>query len=155
MNGLFPWNLFLVLTLPVTLAACTTGQAIPVPTTTPQPVETVRVNLLISVEDSEDRWYRNFEAPKGTDAHQLTEMVTRGNMEATYYPEFRAHFVESIAGVENQGSNYWIIWLWSDYNDKWEVLPVGSDFFSLMDGHTLGWYYADTSKGENPPRAAP
>ena len=101
MNRLLPWNLLLVLALSVTLAACTTGQATPVPTTTPQPVETVRVNLLIAVEDSEDRWYRNFEVPKGTNAYQLTEMVPRGNMEAIYYPEFRAHFVEFIAGVES------------------------------------------------------
>ena len=149
------WSLLLVLAMSVTLAACTTDQATPVPTTTPQPVETVQVNLLIAVEDSEDRWHRNFEVPQGTDAYQLTEMVTGGNMEATYYPEFRAHFVESIAGVESQGSNYWIIWLWSDFNDKWEVLPVGADFFSLKDGHTLAWYYGDTSNGENPPRATP
>ena len=149
------WNLLPVLILSVTLAACTDQQPAPAPTATPQPVETVQVNLLIAVEDGDDRWYRNFEVPQGTDAYQLTQMVTGGNMEATYYPEYRAHFVESVAGVAGQGSNYWIIWLWSDFNDKWEVLPVGADFFSLKEGHTLAWYYGDTSKGENPPNATP
>jgi hypothetical protein len=151
----FTWNLLLVLALSVTLVACTSQQVNSAPTATPQPVETVQVNLLIATEDGEDRWYRDFEVPQGTDVYQLTQMVTGGNMEATYYSEYRSHFVESIAGVAGQGSNYWIIWLWSDFNDKWEVLPVGADFFSLKDGHTLAWYYGDTSNGENPPKAIP
>ena len=75
------------------------GQA--TPTATPLP--TIEVSLLIHVSEDDTRWFRDFEVLKGTNAYELTEQVTEGNLESTYYASFFAHFVESIVGVPNQG----------------------------------------------------
>ncbi len=114
--------------------------------------ETLKVSLLVQVGDTETRWFRDVAVPKGTDAFDLTQLVTKGDMKATYYPQYRSHFVDAIFGTENATPNFWTIWLWNDIEGKWEMLPVGADFYSVKDGQTLAWYYVDTSvQGKAPP----
>ena len=90
------------------------------------------------------------EVPKGTDAYELTELVTEGDLEAPYYASLRSHFVEALVGVENEDPNYWLIFLWNESQAQWEPLPVGADLFSLKDGHVLAWAYTDTSQKPSP-----
>ena len=113
------------------------------PTATPLP--TIRVSLLIHFSESDVRWFRDVEVAKGTNAYELTEQVTEGEMESSYYASFFAHFVEEIMGVANEGSTYWAIFLWNEPQSLWELLPVGADLFSLKDGHVLAWAYTDSS----------
>ena len=60
---------------------------------------------------------------KGTNAYELTEQVTESNLESTYYASFFSHFVESLVGVPNEGSNYWLIFQWNGSAEQWEPLP--------------------------------
>ena len=113
------------------------------PTATPLP--TIQVSLLIHVSEDDVRWFRDFEVLKGTNAYELTEQVTESDLESTYYASFFSHFVESLVGVPNEGSNYWLIFQWNAPAEQWEPLPVGADLFSLKDGHVLAWSYTDTS----------
>ena len=96
------------------------------------------------------RWFRDFEVLKGTNAYELTEQVTEGDLESTYYASFFSHFVESIVGVPIDGSNFWLIFQWNGSAEQWEPLPVGADLFSLKDGHVLAWSYTDTSLDPQP-----
>ena len=121
-------------------AAPTATQA---PTATPLP--TIQVSMLIHVSEDDVRWFRDFEVLKGTNAYELTEQVTEGNLESTYYASFFSHFVESLVGVPSEGSNFWLIFQWNAPAEQWEPLPVGADLFSLKDGHVLAWAYTDTS----------
>ena len=117
--------------------------------------ETIQVSMLIQQEGQDPQWFRDVEVPKGTDAYELTFLVTDGDMQATFYAAFRSHFVEAIFGVEGQGASYWLTWVWSESQSAWEPLPVGADLYSLKDGHVLAWYYAPPSEDGNPPPATP
>ena len=108
-------------------------------------VSTIQVSLLVQVSDDDVRWFRDVEIPKDTNAYELTERVTEGDLEATYYAAFFSHFVEALMGVANEGSNYWLTFLWNESQEQWEPFPVGADLFSLKDGHVLAWSYTDTS----------
>ena len=126
------------------------------PTLTPTPLPTHTVSMLIEVSPDDARWFRDVEIPQGYDAYQLTEQVTAGELEATWYPSLRAHFVESIIGVANEGDSFWIIFLWDEFNEEWSPLMVGSDWFSVKDGHTLAWNYVDTTQQpSHPPSQLP
>ena len=116
------------------------GEATPTATAIPA----IRVSLLIHVSEDDVRWFRDFEVAKGTNAYELTEHVTEGNLESTYYASFFSHFVESLVGVSNDGPNYWLMFQWNAPAEQWEPLPVGADLFSLKDGHVLAWSYTDT-----------
>ncbi len=144
------WSLgFLIpLAFMLLIAGCTEAEVT-------SPTETVRVSLLVQVEDKDPRWFRDVEVSKGTDAYELTEQVTEGDIKATYYPGYRSHFVEAILGTENENPRFWLAWVWSEPQNKWEPLPVGADLYSLKDGHVLAWYYAEPSLDGNPPPVTP
>ena len=148
------WPIVVLLVLLSVLSACgqeatptptATAAPTPVPTATPTPAPTDTVHMLIETSPDEAEWHRDVRVPQGYDAYQLTELVTKGEMKATWYPAYRSHFVESIMGVAGEGSSFWIAYLWDDSSDKWTSLPVGADWFSVKDGHTLAWVYTDTS----------
>ena len=132
------------------LSACADKEA-------PPEAQTIRVSMLIQAADDDIRWFRDVEVPDGADGYELTEKVTEGNIEATYYASLRSHFVKSLLGIENQDPNYWIIWVWSETEEKWEPLPVGADLYSLKDGHVLAWAYTTDafSDSKSPPSATP
>ena len=118
-------------------------EATPAPSSTP---ETYTVQMLIEVAPDDVRWFPDVQMPRGYDAYELMELVTEGDLESTWYPAFRAHFVESIFGVKNEGSSHWLTFVWNVGSEEWEPLPVGADLFSVKDGHALAWLYADTSQ---------
>ncbi len=121
------------------------------PTLTPTLLPTHTVSMLIEAGPGNARWFRDVEVPQGYDAYQLTAQVTEGELEATWYPSLRSHFVESIIGVVNEGAYFWTIFLWDEFDEEWSPLPVGSDWFSVKDGHTLAWSYVDTTQQPSPP----
>ncbi len=137
------------------LAACS-QTATPAAESTPAPIPTLRVSLLVQVSEDDIRWFRDVEVPKGTDAYELTELVTEGNLDATYYPLFRSHFINGLLGVEGKDPKYWLLFVWDEGQAQWAPLPVGADLYSLKEGHVLAWAYTDTSLGpEQVPSASP
>lgn len=108
----------------------------PAPTATPALIQT---SLLIEADESAPTWRRNIEAPKGVDGYELLEMAVDGDLEADWFPEFRAHFVKEILGVAPEGSEFWGVFAWNEGNAAWEPLPVGADLFSVKDGHVMAW----------------
>ena len=112
---------------------------------TEAPPPNIQVSMLIHVAEDDARWFRDVEAPKGANAFELTEQVTEGNLQATYYAAYYSHFVESMVGVPNEAPHYWLVFLWNSSTGQWEPLSVGADLFSLKDGHVLAWSYTDTS----------
>ena len=128
----------------VLIAGCDTESRTVAPAATSIP--TIQVSLLIQVSEDDVRWFRDVGVPKGTNAYELTERVTEGDLESTYYAAFFSHFVEALLGVASEGSNYWLTFLWNESQAQWEPLPVGADLFSLKDGHVLAWSYTDTSQ---------
>ena len=141
-------GLLAVVGLVLALAACGTKEKAAEPAT-------IKVSMLIQSSEQDSRWFRNVEVAKGTDAYELTEKVTQGNLKAAYSAPYRSHFVDAILGVENKNPKFWLIYGWSDPQKKWEPLPVGADLYSLKDGHILAWYYADTSNEKSLPTATP
>ena len=130
----------------VVIGGCVQEEAAPSAT----PLPTIRVSMLIYASEDDAQWFRDFEILKGTNAYELTEQATEGELEATYYASLFSHWVESIMGTPNEAPNYWLIFQWNGSAEQWEPLPVGADLFSLKDGHALAWAYTDTSLDPQP-----
>lgn len=114
----------------------------PAPTVTLAPTATptlIQASLLIEADESAPTWHRDIEAPKGVDGYELLETAVDGDLEADWFPEFRAHFVKAILGVAPEGAEFWGVFLWNEGNEAWEPLPVGADLFSVKDGHVMAW----------------
>ena len=106
--------------------------------------------MLVEIDGTQHQWFRDVLVPKGYDAFQLTRMVLGEEIDADWYPAYQSHFVKSILGKSNDGDHAWILYLWGDFDQAWNPLPVGADWFSLKEGHILAWSYGDTSIGNKP-----
>ena len=116
----------------------------------------IKASVLIEADASAPDWRRDVEALKGVDGYELLDLAVDGDLEADWFPEFRAHFIKEILGVAPEGSEFWGVFLWNDGNGAWEPLPVGADLFSVKDGHVMAWALVEYD-AENPqlPSSAP
>ena len=138
-------SVLLVLLLAVSLlAGCGGG------TEAPAAVETITVSVLVETDQQNPQWFRDVEIPAGTNGFELLDAATDGEVDAEWYAEFRSHFVSSILGVAPDGQEFWGAFLWNDQSEAWEPLPYGADWFSVKDGHIMGWALAAYDP-ENPP----
>ena len=113
-------------------------------------LSTYAVSMLIDAPPEIQIWHSNVSIPRGFDAFQLTELVTDGHLTATWYPSMKTHYIESILGLDNSDTAYWMIFLWNESQGDWEPLPVGADWFSLKDGHILAWSYVHSGVDPQP-----
>ena len=82
----------------------------------------IQASLLIEADESAPTWHRGIEAPKGVDGYELLETAVDGDLEADWFPEFRAHFVKEILGVAPEGSEFWGVFVWNEGIVKGENL---------------------------------
>ncbi len=85
-------------------------------------------------------WHNNTKVPAGSTLFDVTKLVA--DVEYKQYPY--GVFIESIEGVRNEGSYYWMWWKW-DNKMGWTLGPVGADRYVVGDGETYLWFYEDTS----------
>ncbi len=102
--------------------------------------ETVSINIGLKYEGNLV-WYNDTEVPAGSSLLEATAKIA--DVEYKRYPY--GAFIESINGIKNRGSMYWIWWMWND-KSGWTLGPVGADRYVVGDGETYIWYYEDTSK---------
>jgi hypothetical protein len=86
-------------------------------------------------------YYNETSFSAGSNFYNLTLYLTRGNIDAKFYPSFNEHFVTGINGVKNQGQIYWTLWILCQKQNAWVVSPVGADLIRLANGQTLAWAY--------------
>lgn len=112
----------------------------------PGDTDKIKATMLVHLNDDDVRWFRNVEIAEGTNAYEFTELITQDNMESTYHASMFSHLVVSLFGTKNEEPHYWIIFLWDASRNQWGPLQVGSDLFSLKDGHVLAWVYTEYSQ---------
>ena len=125
----------------VLLSACVTTEI-----SVPVSKSSIYVSVLIQFEEGKSEWYADVEIDEGFNAYQLIDYLSKGDLISTYHDKFLAHFIESIFGIPNQDSYYWLAFLWNSTLEKWELLSVGADLFVLKGGEVLAWSYTDTNK---------
>ncbi|MEM1550756.1 MAG: DUF4430 domain-containing protein [Candidatus Bathyarchaeia archaeon] len=96
--------------------------------------EMISVNILIDYGNGTQVWYNNTSVMRG--ASVLTATQTIANVE---YTDFGwGIFVDSINGIKNEGSWFWMWYIWEG---KWVLGPVASDRYVLREGDTIMWRY--------------
>ena len=97
-------------------------------------------NVLLNFGNGTRLWYNNSQVQPGWNFYTETVVLTGGNMQATWYPSFGEHLVNSIDGVSGTKTSYWIVW---SYNSTalWQKAPVGADEIPVYNGSVLAWTF--------------
>ena len=107
-------------------------------------------DFMINYGNGSKIWYNNTRLPLGIDLYNATLIICSGNVNSTYYPEYKSHFITSIDGVgvfDDPEKMYWswIAWYYDGVLGKWISYDVSSDMVYPNDGDILSWYFEDTS----------
>ena len=99
----------------------------------------MRVNICIDYGNGTVLWYNQTIVPLGCNLLQATRTVALVN--STYWPAYRASFVDAINGVWNKGAYYWMWYYWDKDSKTWKYGNCGADLYVLSDGETVRWRY--------------
>jgi hypothetical protein len=105
------------------------------------------LDMLINYGNGTRIWYNGSRIPIGYNLYNATILLTQGDMKATYYPQFQAHFIEAINGVGGDSDKVswsWIAWRFDKSLERWEPYEVSADQVVLGNGDTIAWHYEDT-----------
>ncbi|MFQ6085934.1 MAG: hypothetical protein ACE5OY_06705 [Candidatus Bathyarchaeia archaeon] len=100
---------------------------------------TMRVNLCIDYGNGSRTWYNETLVPMGCNLLTATKEVA--DVESTFWPEYMASFVDSINGVANNATHYWMWSYWDEGSGTWAHGQVGADLYPLSPGHRALWRY--------------
>ncbi len=97
-------------------------------------------NILLDLGNGTRRWYNNTQVQPGWNLYIVTVVLTDGNLQAQWYPQYQEHFISGIEGVSNSKTEFW--WLWT-YNETagWKTAQVGADLLPVYDGSRFAWTY--------------
>ena len=107
------------------------------------PVRTIEASVLIELNQHEHRWFRDVKISTETNGYQLLEIVTNQQIKSKWYPQYNAHFVTSVFGIENENSVYWAIYVWDEQFSTWRLSTSSADALVVEDGQSIAWARID------------
>ena len=102
-------------------------------------------NILFDFGNGTLNWYNNTQIQPGWNIYVTTVVLSSGNLQAQWYPQYQEHFITGIDGVSNSGSTYWFLWTYNS-TAGWQVAQVGADDLPVYNASVLAWTYC----GETP-----
>lgn len=99
------------------------------------------IDLIINFGNGSKSYFNQTIIPIGFNMYNATLFATDGRVDATYFPEFDAHFVNSIMGLGGDEGFGWSAWAFDERVGEWRGLDVGADLFILKDGQSIAWFY--------------
>lgn len=97
-------------------------------------------NIMVDFGNGTRIWYNNTQVQPGWNLYVLTIVITKGNMHSIWYPQYNAHFVTGLFGLENSGNNAWFIWTWNS-TSRWQIAQYGADQLPVLNGSVYAWMY--------------
>jgi hypothetical protein len=94
-------------------------------------------NIYVNYGNGSAHWY-NITYQPGWNLYIATLVALKGNIDAVYYPSYGEHFVTGIAGVENNQTASWFLWV---YNGTWQIANVGADDITVSNGNDYAWTF--------------
>jgi len=106
-------------------------------------------NILIDFGNGTRHWYNSTRVQPGWNLYIATVLITNGNLQSTWYPQYQEHFVSGISGVTNSKTMFWFLWTYNK-TASWQVAQVGADELPVYNGSTFAWTYCGSTPSYAP-----
>ncbi len=106
----------------------------------PQAAHVYSADILFNFGNGTRLWYNDSQVQPGWNLYTATVVLTRGNMQATWYPQFGEHLVNGIDGVSSSKTSYWYVWTYNS-TALWQKADVGADDIPVLNGSILAWTF--------------
>ena len=95
-------------------------------------------NVLLEFGNGTRVWFNNSQLQPGWDMYTETVVLTHGNLQAQWYPEFGEHLIQGIDGVNSSPTTSWFLWTYNA-TASWQPAAVGADLLPVYNGSVLAW----------------
>jgi hypothetical protein len=106
------------------------------------------VEVLVDFGNGTAKWYNDTSIEPGWNGYVATLVVLRGEVNATWYPQYGEHFVTVVDEVPQTGTTSWFVWKYG--GGGWTVSETGADQLPIDNGTTLAWTLCPYDSGFNP-----
>lgn len=100
---------------------------------------TAQVNILVDYGNGTVQWYNDTRIQTGASVLDATVIACGAEYQTS---DFGA-FITSVNGVQPDSAHFW---MWSTYEDGWEVGMVGADQYNIHDGDIIRWTYTSITE---------
>ena len=97
-------------------------------------------STLIDYGNGTREWNNVTNVLPGTNFYVETQIITSGNINATYYPQYQSHFVTAINNVGDSNTLSWLLWTYNS-TASWQEAQVGPDQLQVFNGSVYAWAY--------------
>lgn len=85
-------------------------------------------------------WHNETQVQPGWNMYVETVVLTRGDLQAQWYPDYHEHLVSGMDGVSNSQTMSWFLWTYNK-TASWQASPVGADLLQVYNGSVIAWTY--------------
>jgi hypothetical protein len=97
-------------------------------------------DILIDFGNGTLHWYNNTQVQTGWNMYTETVVLSDGNLQAQWYPQYQEHLVTGIDGVSDSNTMDWTIWTYNR-TASWQPAAVGADELPVYNGSVFAWTY--------------
>jgi hypothetical protein len=97
-------------------------------------------DVLIDFGNGTRLWYNGTQVQPGWDAYVETVVLSHGDLQAQWYPDYQEHLVTGIDGVSNSQTMDWFLWTYNT-TTSWQTSTVGADLLPVYNGSVIAWTY--------------
>jgi len=100
-------------------------------------VPAYEVDMVIDFGNGTGKWYNDSRAQPGWNGYVVSLVLLKGDIQATWYPQYGEHYITGIDGVPSQSSTSWFVWEFT--GGGWTPAPSGADQIQINNGTTIAW----------------
>ena len=105
-------------------------------------------HLLVDFGNGTRRWFNDTSVDPGWNGYVASIVLLKGNVQATWYPQYGEHFVTGIDGISQTTSKSWFFW---EFNGtSWAASQNGADELQVNNGTSIAWTLCPYDTNFNP-----
>lgn len=97
-------------------------------------------DILVEFGNGTKQWHNDTLVQPGWNMYTETVVLTKGDLQAQWYPEYSEHLVEAIDGISNTQSMSWFLWTYNE-TASWQPSPLGADDVPVYNGSVFAWTF--------------
>lgn len=111
----------------------------------PAPASLYSTDVLLDFGNGTLQWHNDTQVQPGWNMYTETVVLSRGDLQAQWYPEYQEHYVEGIDGISSTQTMSWFLWTYNA-TSSWKPSQVGADDLPVYNGSVFAWTFC----GESP-----
>jgi hypothetical protein len=97
-------------------------------------------DILVDFGNGTRLWHNDTRVQPGWNMYVETVVLSHGDLQAQWYPDYQEHLVTGIDGISNSQTMSWFLWTYNE-TASWQTAQVGADLLPIYNGSVFAWTF--------------